>query len=78
MADDGDYAQDYARIHNEAALANRRRVTGEQLILEGAVCCKECFDPIDPRRLSAAPGAVRCIDCQIRFERLEAERRAGV
>lgn len=30
--------------------------------------CLGCLDPIDPRRLRAHPGAVRCIECQYIWE----------
>lgn len=31
--------------------------------------CIDCEEEIDPRRLAAHPTAMRCIDCQIDFER---------
>lgn len=33
------------------------------------VICRECLDPIQDERLRANSAAVRCIDCQIEFER---------
>lgn len=36
---------------------------------EMVVICRECLDPIQDERLRANSAAVRCIDCQIEFER---------
>lgn len=30
----------------------------------GKRLCRDCHDPIDKRRLSARPDAVRCTECQ--------------
>jgi DnaK suppressor protein len=34
--------------------------------------CPDCGDPIDAARLHAEPTALRCTNCQIRFERTHA------
>lgn len=31
--------------------------------------CDDCGEPIPEARLAAAPGCIRCIDCQRAFER---------
>jgi len=41
-----------------------------QLIVE----CIDCGEEIDPARLRAKPDAVRCIDCQTKFERIYGKR----
>lgn len=30
----------------------------------GQRLCLDCGEPIDPRRLAALPGCIRCCDCQ--------------
>ncbi len=39
------------------------------LVINGERCCLECEEPIDPERLRANPGAVRCVACQEKMER---------
>lgn len=34
--------------------------------------CADCGEPIDPRRLEAYPTALRCIECQTRYEQTHA------
>lgn len=36
------------------------------------IICYDCEEPIQVERLRANPHAVRCIDCQIEYERIEA------
>ena len=35
--------------------------------------CLDCGDEIDPRRLEAYPTALRCVDCQNRYEHTHAQ-----
>jgi hypothetical protein len=35
----------------------------------GPIACLDCGDEIDPARIKANPAAVRCIDCQEKWER---------
>lgn len=42
-----------------------------QLTADGVVFCLDCDGEVPAERLRANPKAVRCIDCQIRFERYE-------
>ena len=35
--------------------------------------CLDCGEPIDTRRLEAYPTALRCIDCQSRYEQTHAQ-----
>ena len=45
-------------------------------LAEGAYgVCIDCGEEIDPRRLEAYPTALRCIDCQARYERTHAGER---
>ena len=37
--------------------------------VEGPRACLDCEDEIDPARIKANPEAVRCIDCQTKWER---------
>lgn len=39
------------------------------LVINGERCCLECEEPIDPERLRANPGAVRCVSCQAKHEK---------
>lgn len=65
--DSGDKVQ---RLEEQLAGAARpsQKSHTPQLMIGGEVCCVDCYDPIDQERLKAQPEAVRCIDCQIRFE----------
>lgn len=45
----------------------------QQEIVDGIVVCRDCGDPIDPRRLARLPNAARCTECQGYVERAEAQ-----
>ena len=75
--DSGDLAQQQAWHFTEAALAAVRAQGTEkrpvsQLANVPRMCVgtpeKPCGDPIDPRRLAAVPGAIRCVQCQEAFD----------
>lgn len=59
--DDAEVARDQAEL-NAIAEALTRLDAGRYGL------CKDCDEPIDPRRLAAEPFAVRCTACQGRFE----------
>lgn len=48
-----------------ALLASRAKLAGH-----GQADCADCGCTIPAARRLAAPAAIRCIDCQTRFERL--------
>ncbi|SNS16090.1 transcriptional regulator, TraR/DksA family [Humidesulfovibrio mexicanus] len=72
MADIIDDAQATEVLDRLQALARVPGLgTGEaQLVIEGAVCCLECEEPIPLARLAAVPGCVRCAECQEEAEGL--------
>lgn len=62
---------DQAQAINEERLADAladhfRRVSSGTA--PGSYHCHECGDPIPEARRKAAPGCVRCIDCQTLYE----------
>lgn len=61
MPDEIDRAQAINEEHQAMALASYRRSRGAGESLEE--CC-DCGDPIPEKRRAAAPGCIRCIDCQ--------------
>jgi len=71
----------HMREENAAQLGRRSRVLPEverplQAIAEGAYdICIDCEEPISLKRLETIPWASRCIGCQQRLERREAEDR---
>lgn len=69
MADEVDLANELNAKHQAAALAAHRasRPAGPS-----ARFCLECGDEIPEERRRRAPGCIRCIDCQIEFEKGEA------
>lgn len=65
MADDGDRAAERAaRLNDEALDLHRRRVIGPEHRF-----CMDCGDEIPVQRRQAAPGCLRCLDCQVIAER---------
>ena len=69
-----DLANKHADLFRENALrtaeASRRWQPVEApLIIDGIRCCLDCEDPIPEGRLLIRPEAVRCVECQGRYER---------
>ncbi len=80
--DDADHAQDMANREAERILADAR-ARNAAAVQAGGVrpqlrACVDCDDPIDARRLAAAPAAIRCTHCQRCAEEHDARRRSGV
>jgi len=70
MPDIVDQAQIAEDANLRAALAAARPApAGEQLVLDGVVCCADCEEPIPAARLKSVPDATRCRDCQDAHER---------
>jgi phage/conjugal plasmid C-4 type zinc finger TraR family protein len=44
--------------------AGRSATHGQYGGATGPRPCLDCGEPIDPRRLAAMPGCIRCVDCQ--------------
>lgn len=72
MADIIDRAQGYDEFYRQQAINDHfaRRSTEQVTSNE----CIDCGEEIDPARLRAKPDAVRCIGCQINFERLHGRK----
>jgi len=68
-----DRAQAYSELYHDLAMKEhftRQTMPEATLIINGVRCCIDCEDPIDPRRLAAQPGAVRCTACASKKERI--------
>jgi DnaK suppressor protein len=67
MGDEVDQAQHAERLFLVTALAN----VGGRSNLPGRVAttCIDCGEEIDPRRLAAMDGPLRCCECQEDYER---------
>ena len=68
-----DQAQELERLERETALQRARSPLyweGPEWI-DGKACCRECGEPIPPRRLEALPGVGLCRSCQEERERDE-------
>lgn len=70
MADEIDRATENAAFLLEARIQyQRNNAPRPPLNLRGgATLCMDCGDHIPDARKKAAPGCVRCIDCQREFE----------
>jgi phage/conjugal plasmid C-4 type zinc finger TraR family protein len=70
--DEIDRGQEREQLDRERALAETRAridaANAEAPAPAEERECLGCLDPIDPRRLHAHPGAVRCIECQYIWE----------
>lgn len=67
MSDEADQAQHAERLFLVAALA----AVGGRSALPGreGTACVDCGEDIDPRRVAAMPGCLRCRGCQEEHER---------
>lgn len=61
MADDCDLATDLAEREREAILSRRRAVQAPAAV--GDRTCRDCGDPIEPRRLAVLPTTTWCAEC---------------
>jgi len=61
-----DQAQELERMDRESALirASRRPYSEGPEWIDGIPCCRNCGEPISPRRLAAIPGVGLCTQCQ--------------
>lgn len=65
MADDLDRAQTInEQAQADALAAHFRRVKRLDPAVFVPTVCEDCGEPIPEKRLAAAPGCVRCVDCQ--------------
>lgn len=66
MADEIDRAQGINEGHQREALAAHFRRLPAAVF--APTICDDCGEPIPEERQKAAPGCIRCIDCQTRHE----------
>ena len=61
-----DQASELERLDRESALVRARSSVdrGGPEWINGVACCRECGEPIPPRRLEALPGVGLCLACQ--------------
>lgn len=66
MPDIVDDAQRHEAMFLAHALAKAHgpAPAGEQLVIDGVVCCIECEEPIPLARIQAVPTCTRCAECQ--------------
>jgi len=71
MSDEIDRANDYASFANEVALKNyaQNQHSAKQRIIDDVVMCDDCENEIPLNRLAAKPDCIRCIDCQLAYEK---------
>jgi phage/conjugal plasmid C-4 type zinc finger TraR family protein len=63
--DDVDRANDQVERERTAVLAaHAARWAAVPTHTGRTRCCADCGLPIDPRRLAALPGVIRCVGCQ--------------
>ncbi|WP_298438016.1 TraR/DksA family transcriptional regulator [Geobacter sp.] len=67
MPDDIDRAQEINEQFLEDALAEHRR-RKPLTVADSALICIDCETPIPEKRRKAAPGCVRCVECQTLLE----------
>ena len=61
-----DQAQELERLDRESALVRARASLDREgpEWINGVPCCRECGEPIPPKRLEAIPGVGLCKGCQ--------------
>ena len=66
-----DQAQELERLDRESALLRAKALLDREgpEWVDGVPCCRECGDPIPPKRLEAIPGVGLCLTCQEERER---------
>lgn len=71
MTDPMDAAQDLQLLEIERLQARRLAALNVPVpdVRRHAVCCADCGQPIDPRRVRALPACQRCTNCQAAAER---------
>jgi phage/conjugal plasmid C-4 type zinc finger TraR family protein len=70
--DECDVAAELQQMDREGGLRVALRAAHHReqpLVIDGERCCLDCEEPIEPERLAANPGAVRCVGCQHKHER---------
>lgn len=73
MNDSADQADAVCEHHLRLALAAHQDALRDvaQVCSGGDVLCADCGEAVDPERVAALPGCVRCIDCQKKQERVD-------
>ncbi len=71
MTDDIDRANHTAQFTNDLAIQQYliEHELPPQQIVAGIVECRDCDVEIPAERLTALPNCVRCIECQIAYEK---------
>lgn len=68
--DQFDRAQQLEQLQRDQALTAARQQPKEQpLVMNGKRVCVDCEDEIKAARLIHIPNAIRCVSCQVDFER---------
>jgi phage/conjugal plasmid C-4 type zinc finger TraR family protein len=70
MADEADNAQLRTAQVTEAGIARVR----QKLNAPGSARCEDCGEPIPALRRQSLPGAVTCVDCQMKREQCARHR----
>lgn len=74
MADAIDMAQLFEAQHRDKSLLLQpRSILIPPVLIDGALCCAECEDPIPQGRLRALPGVGLCVACQAVQEQEQAQ-----
>ncbi|PLX97308.1 MAG: molecular chaperone DnaK [Desulfuromonas sp.] len=69
MPDEIDRAQAInERLQSDALAAHFRRHPRPDPGAFAPTECEDCGEPIGEKRLAAAPGCIRCVDCQTEYE----------
>tara|TARA_R110002073_G_scaffold158622_1_gene313912 strand:+ start:300 stop:521 length:222 start_codon:yes stop_codon:yes gene_type:complete len=71
MMDDVDRAKIIEQKNRSASVqaALNTKSKREQMLIDGVPHCVDCYEEIPVQRLSALPGAVRCVECEEIMER---------
>lgn len=65
MADDADIATEQAALFQDVLVQRiKSRPKGRgPILIDGVQCCRNCEEPMDPKRLKILPDAEYCVEC---------------
>ena len=64
IVDNAALAEERARAAGMARQQERAARREVPFVRDGVRVCRDCLEPLDAKRLEAAPDSVRCIECQ--------------